>query len=137
MLRKDSKIELLRHVQLFAGCTKKELSEIAQIADEVDLPADTAFIVQGEPGRQLFVVIEGSVQVARDGQVLAARGGTEVYGEISLLSGSAATATVTTTAPSRALVIAPREFKALLAHTPSIQLRVLQAVSERLAPHVI
>lgn len=137
MLRKDSKIELLRHVALFSGCTKKELGEIAQISDEIDLTEGTAFITQGEGGKQLFVVIEGSVEVVRDGDVLPTRGGTEVYGEISLLSGSPATATVTATSPVRALVIAPREFSALLGHSPSIQLRVLQSVSERLAPHVI
>ncbi|MEO9174067.1 MAG: cyclic nucleotide-binding domain-containing protein [Gaiellales bacterium] len=137
MLRKGGKIELLKSVALFAGCSKKELSDIALIADELEFPAGTVLIVEGERGKQLFVLVEGSVDVAQGGKKIPTRGGTEVYGEISLLSGSPATATVTTTTPARALVIAPRDFKALLERAPSIQLRVLQSLSERLAPHVI
>jgi CRP-like cAMP-binding protein len=138
MLRKDAKMELLRHVTLFSGCSKRELGQIALIADEIDFPAGKTLIKQGDPGRQFFVVVEGEVDVSKDGKKLpAARGGSEFYGEIALVSGSPATATVTTTAPTRALVIAPPHFRALLDRSPSIQRRVLHSFSERLAPHLI
>ncbi len=137
MLR-NAKIELLRRVALFSGCSKRELGEIARIADEIDFPAGKDLIVQGEPGRQFFVVIDGTVEVVKDGEPLSVlRGGSEFYGEISLVSGSAATATVTTATPVRALVIAPQHFRALLDSSPAIQRRILHAFSERLAPHVI
>jgi CRP-like cAMP-binding protein len=137
MLRKDAKIELLRHVTLFAGCSKRELAEIARITDEIDFKAGKTLITQGQPGRQFFVIIEGAVAVVRDGEALPRRGGSEFYGEISLVSGVPATATVTTTEPTRALVISPRHFAALLDRSPSIHRRVLHSFSERLAPHVI
>ncbi|MDP9259611.1 MAG: cyclic nucleotide-binding domain-containing protein [Actinomycetota bacterium] len=137
MLRKDAKIELLRHVTLFSGCSKKELGQIALIADEMDFPADKTLIRQGDPGRQFFVVVEGEVKVTKNGKKLPSRGGSEFYGEISLVSRSSATATVTTVAPTRALVIAPQHFRALLDRSPSIQRRVLHSFSERLAPHLI
>ena len=41
MLRKDGKIELMRQVQLFSHCSKKQLAEIATITTMVDLPAGT------------------------------------------------------------------------------------------------
>jgi len=137
MLRKDAKIELLRHVTLFAGCSKKELGQIALIADEIDFPAGKTLIRQGDPGRQFFVVVEGEVNVTKNGKKLPSRGGSEFYGEISLVSGSPATATVTTVGATRALVIAPQHFRALLDRSPSIQRRVLHSFSERLAPHLI
>ena len=137
MLR-NAKIDLLQRVILFSGCSKRELGEIARIADEIDFPAGKTLIVQGEPGRQFFIVVEGAVAVTRDGKSLPVeRGGSEFYGEISLVSGSPATATVATTTPVRALVIAPQHFRALLDRQPSIQRRVLHSFSERLAPHVI
>ena len=137
MLR-NVKIDLLREVALFAGCSKRELGEIARIADEIDFPEGKTLITQGEPGKQCFVVIEGSVEVVKDGAKLPElRGGSEIFGEIALLSGGPSTATVTTTSPVRALVIGPQQFQALLERWPSIQRRVLHAMSERLAPHVI
>jgi CRP-like cAMP-binding protein len=137
MLRKDAKIELLRHVTLFAGCSKRELAEIARIADEIDFKSGKRLIAQGEAGRQFYVIVEGAVEVVRDGKRLPARGGSEFFGEISLVSGVPATATVTTTEPTRALVIAQRHFRALLDRSPSIQRRVLYSFSERLAPHIV
>jgi CRP-like cAMP-binding protein len=137
MLR-NAKIDLLRKVHLFSGCSKRELNEIAQIADEIDFAAGKTLITQGQPGKQFFIVLEGAVDVVRDGEKLPEfRGGSEFFGEISLVSGSPATATVTTATPVRALVITPRHFQALLGQSPAIQRRVLTSFSERLAPHVI
>jgi CRP-like cAMP-binding protein len=137
MLR-NVKIDLLREVALFNGCSKRELGEIARIADEIDFPEGKTLIRQGEPGKQCFVLIEGSVDVVKDGKKLPEhRGGSEIFGEIALLSGGPCTATVTTSTPVRALVIGPQQFQSVLERWPSIQRRVLHAMSERLAPHVI
>jgi CRP/FNR family transcriptional regulator, cyclic AMP receptor protein len=137
MLR-NVKIDLLRKVALFKGCSKRELGEIARIADEIDFPEGKTLITQGDPGKQCFVLIEGSVDVVKDGKKLPElRGGAEIFGEIALLSGGPSTATVTTKTPVRALVIGPQQFQSLLERWPSIQRRVLHAMSERLAPHVI
>jgi CRP-like cAMP-binding protein len=137
MLR-NAKIDLLRRVTLFSGCSKRELGEIARITDEIDFPAGKVLIRQGDPGRQFFIVVDGSVVVMRDGKKLPEqRGGSEFFGEISLVSASPTTATVETTTPVRALVITPRDFKALLEHQPAIQRRVLHSFSERLAPYVL
>ena len=87
MLR-NVKIDLLRQVALFKGCSKRELGEIARIADEIDFPEGKTLITQGEPGKQCFVLIEGSVDVVKGGKkVPEMRGGSEIFGEIALLSG--------------------------------------------------
>ena len=75
-------------------------------------PAGKTLITQGEPGKQCFVLIEGSVDVVKDGKkVPEMRGGSEIFGEIALLSGGPSTATVTTATPVRALVIGPQQFQ--------------------------
>ena len=137
MLRKDTKIELLKRVPLFAGCSKAQLGQIARIADEIDLPAGKVLIREGETGRQFYVVVEGSVSVTRDGRKLPVRGGREFFGEIALLADSPTTATVTATSDIRALVIMRHSFRALLGASPEIQMKVLRALAERLAPETV
>ena len=58
-LRKDAKLELLRQVPLFAGCSKKELGEISTLADELSLPAGSKLIEEGRQGHEFFVLVEG------------------------------------------------------------------------------
>jgi len=133
VLRKNTKIELLKRVPLFAGCSKAQLGQIATIADEIDLPEGKVMIRQGESGRQFYVVVEGSVSVTRNGRKLPVRGGSEFFGEIALLADSPTTATVTTTSATHALVITKSSFRGLMAASPEIQLKVLRALAERLA----
>jgi CRP-like cAMP-binding protein len=132
-LRRDQKVELIRGVPLFSRCSKKELAEIAHIADEIDLPAGKDFIRQGERGREFFVVLEGDVAVTRDGKTIQNRGAGDFFGEIALVSKVPRTATVTAKTPVRALVITDRDFRTLLDHSPDIQVKVLEALAERLA----
>lgn len=133
LLHKNTKVEFLKRVPLFAGCSKKEFGEIAMITDEITVPEGTVLITEGQRGRQFFVVFEGSVDVSREGTRLAVTGGSEIFGEIALLSDSPTTATVTTTSQVRALVITDRAFRRLLEQSPGIQLKVMTAMAQRLA----
>jgi CRP-like cAMP-binding protein len=133
-LRKDAKLDLLSNVPLFSECSKKELKEIALIADELDLPSGTVLIREGERGREFFVLVEGSLSVSKNGRRVTALGDGTWVGEMALLSDTPRNATVTATSPVRVLVITDRAFQALVKRSPTIALKVLASVSERLRP---
>lgn len=137
MLRKNAKIELLKRVPLFSGCTKSQLAEIAMIADEIDIAAGKTMIREGERGRQFFVVVDGSVKVSKNGRAFKGRGGSEVFGEISLLTNVPTTATVTAATPVHALVVADHRFRELIEKSPGIQAKILASLAERLAPDTV
>jgi CRP-like cAMP-binding protein len=137
VLRKSTKIELLRGVPLFSACSKKQLGEIAEIARQVDLPRGTVLIREGEPGSQFYVILDGTVEVEQNGRKLPKRGDDSFFGEISLLMRYPTTATVTATSSVHALAIAPAGFRRLLNEYPGIQSRVLLALAQRLAPQTL
>ena len=134
MLRRNEKVELIKKVPLFAGCSKGELEEIAHIADEIDLKEGKEMTQQGSRGREFFVLLEGEADVTKDGKNINKLGAGDFFGEIALVSDSPRTATVTATSPVRALVITDRSFRRLLDEQPEIQRKVLMALAERLAP---
>lgn len=134
MLRRNEKVELIKKVPLFAGCSKGELEKIAQIADEIDLNEGKEMTREGSRGREFFVLLEGDADVTKDGRSINKLGAGDFFGEIALVSDSPRTATVTATSPVRALVITDRSFKRLLDESPEIQRKVLVALAERLAP---
>jgi CRP-like cAMP-binding protein len=134
MLHKNKKIELIRQAPLFSKCSKKELEEVAAVADEIDLREGKELTVEGAPGREFFVVIEGTAEVRRNGRKVNEMRDGDFFGEIALISGAPRTATVTATSPVRALVVTDRDFRALLKRQPEMQLKVLEALAERLPP---
>jgi CRP-like cAMP-binding protein len=134
LLRKDAKAELLGRIPLFARCSKRELAEVAGVADELRVPEGRTLTTEGKHDRDLVVIVEGAAEVRRGGRTIATLGGGDFLGEIALVTARPRTATVTTTAPSRLLVITERDFSDLMRRVPSITLKVLETVSARLPP---
>jgi CRP-like cAMP-binding protein len=127
----NSKVDLLAKVPLFAGLSKRDLQRVARIADEIDLREGKQLISEGYSGREFFVLLDGSAEVRRKGRKVNTMSPGDFFGEIALLSDRLTTATVTTTQPSRALVITRASFKSLLRDEPRVQLKVLQALADR------
>jgi CRP/FNR family transcriptional regulator, cyclic AMP receptor protein len=132
-LRRDAKVELLKRTPLFSGCTKSELRQLARTADELDLREGTVLTREGRPGREFFVLIEGTAEVTKNGKKIAELGPGDWLGEIALITDSPRTATVTATSPVDVLVITDRRFRSVVETMPSIALKVLARVGERLA----
>jgi len=132
MLRKDGKIELLKHVPLFSHCTKKQLAEIANLADLVVLPARTVLIREGASGSEFMVIVEGAAEVRRKGRRIKTLGAGDFAGELALITRAPRNATVTTTQDSSLLVVTERQFWDLLERAPDMQTSVIKAMGERL-----
>lgn len=127
------KIELLAAVPLFSNCSKRDLTAIAKLAHEIELPAEHTLIRENaRVAYSFFVLIEGEADVRRDGSLVATLGPGDFFGELALILRRPRTATVTLTAPSRLLSISAHNFHPLLMSSPAIQFKLLEAVAERL-----
>jgi CRP-like cAMP-binding protein len=131
VLQKNKKIQLLMRVPLFERCSKKELAEIASLADEIELPAGRKLTAEGARGKEFVVIVQGAAEVRRKGRKVNNLRAGDFLGEIALITGEPRTATVTTTKPSRVLVITAQSFRMLLRDVPSLQLKLLEALAER------
>jgi CRP-like cAMP-binding protein len=131
-LRSDAKAKMLAGVPLFAGLSKKQLSQVASIADELDFKAGKQLIREGGAGREFFILLEGSAEVTRGGKKLATRTAGDFFGEVALVCDRPRVATVTTLEPSVALVVTESNFRKLVKQSPDLALKVMQAVGERL-----
>ena len=132
MLRKNAKIELLKRVPLFERCSRRELGQIAMLADELDLPKARDLTREGASGFEFIILVEGEADVVRGVRVVNELGPGDFVGEIALVSGKPRTATVKTRGPARVLVITASGFRTLMHDVPSIKDKVLAAVTARI-----
>jgi CRP-like cAMP-binding protein len=133
----NQKIDLIRKVPLFARCSRAELKEIAMLADEIDLREGKEMTREGAPGREFFVLLEGTAEVKKNSRKVNTLGPGDFFGEIALVSREPRTATVIATSPVRALVITDWSFRQLLDDAPRVKTKVMEAMAERLAPETL
>ena len=133
-----TKLDLLKSVPLFAGCSEAELREISAISDEIDFQQVKRLNVERQEAvSEFFVIVEGQATVTREGQEIATLGPGDWAGEIALISDTPRTASVTAATPIVVLVITRGAFAALLRDTPTIAQKVLASVGARLAADAV
>src|SRR5512144_2521493 len=99
-------------------------------------PRGTVLFREGDPGREMFVVQAGRVQIAkRVGSVemlLATLGQGEFFGEMSILNNKPRSATATVSEEAQLLVIDPKTFDAMIRGNAEIAIRMIKKLADRL-----
>lgn len=109
-----SRLVALRRLSFLTTLSDAELRHVDALTCEVDVEPGTAFIKQGQIGREAFVVTAGEADVAIDGVSVARIGPGEVLGEMALLADAPRSATVTALTPMRVLVMDRGQFADLV-----------------------
>lgn len=127
------RIEQLRAIPLFSGCSDRELGTIDGLVDDYEVGAGAVLAKQGTPARQAFVIVAGEASVEIDGTTIATLRAGDSFGEMALLSRPVGlrSATVTATTDLQLLVIEPRSFSALMEVVP-VAKKLLGELSDRL-----
>jgi CRP/FNR family transcriptional regulator, cyclic AMP receptor protein len=131
LFSQDTKVTALKRAPLFDGLTRKELTELARVSEDLDIPVGKALCTEGEIGHEFFVIVDGKVEVTRNGRKVASRGSGEFVGEIALLEQTPRTATVTAKTPLRLFVLTSSSFKTLIDDNPSVERKVLRTLARR------
>jgi CRP/FNR family transcriptional regulator, cyclic AMP receptor protein len=131
---RDEYLQQLAAVPLFSKCTKQQLQEIARVADEVTVTPGTVLTRQGDVAFELFVILEGTASVVRDGQLRATVGRGGFVGELAVIAHTPRTATVTADTELNLLVLTATGLSQLLDDIPGLAKHLLFEVATRLAP---
>ena len=108
---------------------------IEKCIDEYD--ASEVVFEEGSTGRELFVVLDGKIDIVRssgaDRAVLVTLGKGEFFGEMAVIDGSARSATaIAAVSGTRVMRINHARFVYLVSQQPAFALMIMDALSKRL-----
>jgi CRP-like cAMP-binding protein len=133
-LRNDGEAALIGRLQTvpwFTACTDEQLAEVARLAERLHIDEGEVILREGRLGRELFVILEGSVVVTRAGRVVNEHGTGDYFGELAAIEGEPRSATVTATADLDVLIVGPREFDAMM-DIPGVRNALLVGMARRI-----
>jgi CRP-like cAMP-binding protein len=125
------KLEVLRGVPLFADLDERDLQAVAVLAREQTHKAGEILMLEGEPGEEFYVIVDGTIRIERDGRAIRSMTTGGFLGEIALFERRPRTATATAVSDVTLLVLHQHEFDRLLETLPAVSRRVRAAMDRR------
>lgn len=96
------------------------------------LPAGQVLFREGDVGVDLYVLLDGIIDITVAGTIVEAAGAGALVGEMALVDDQRRSATVITRTPCRVFVLSKADFDNLVHERPSFARYVLKIVVERL-----
>ena len=138
MLVGQEKEALIRRAPLFESLSDGEIQFLAEIMHEVQVPANTLLLREGEPGDRFYIITRGELEVIKalgtpDERLLNRRRAGDFIGEMALLDPDGLrTASIRTATPVELLEMDRANFNALLERRPVLAYEMVRVLSLRL-----
>ena len=94
--------------------------------------AGETIFTEGTTGREMYVVLEGSVEIRVGNKTLDVTGPGGVFGEMALIDSNARSATAIAKDDCTLASVDERQFLRMVERTPTFTLNVMQALAGRL-----
>ncbi len=133
---------ILRRVALFHSFGEEALVQLESRVELEEFPTGAVIVREGDAGASLFIVVTGLLDVAKQpqGAAVPRKVGRlepgDVFGEMSLLTGAARSATITAATPTTLLEISKQQLEPILTNHPETIAELSQLEAERLAANV-
>jgi CRP-like cAMP-binding protein len=94
--------------------------------------AGEAVFREYDMGAEMYVVLEGEVEISIGSKVVETLGPGEPFGEMALIDQTARTASAIAKTPCKLAVIPERRFLFMVAQTPHFALQIMKVMADRL-----
>ncbi len=136
-VRVRERMSRLQGLDLFGFMTEAELYEAARIVSERWVDAGTVLAREGERGRHLFVLVDGTVEVlkhvaGKEDRLLHVAGPGEALGELTLLADMPRSASLRAATDAVVLVLREDAFHEWLRRHPDLSRRMMQRLAEKI-----
>ncbi len=126
------KMLFFKGVGIFAELSGEELRRVAEISEDVSLPAGRTIFRRGDPGDAMYLILDGVVEIIVDSRTVAELGAGECFGEMALLDAEPRSADARSGTDVELLKIRGEDFDDLLDRKHEIAKGILRVLTARL-----
>ncbi len=126
------RVVFLKAVGIFSEIPEDVLAAVAAVATEAACKAGEPIFAKGDLGRDLYVIVKGSVRIHDGERLIAVLGESEVFGEMAVLESRPRSLSATVEDAALLLVLGREQFWELMNEYPSITRGIVSLLCRRL-----
>lgn len=131
---RDTYAMLARRMELFRGVEPEHVAKIFSQGITREFAANETIFAQGDDTHEVFVILNGSVEIANEGKILATLERGDMFGEMALVSDAPRSATARALSNTSVLMLHLNTIQTLVRPKVAIQLllNIIATLSQRL-----
>jgi len=125
-------IAFLKNTPIFANTSEKSLESMIQSAVERTVSPGDKLVQEGQGGVGFYLILDGKVEVIKEGEKLAELETGNFFGELGVIDGRPRTADVVAITETKCWILSQWAMKSVIANHPEVALSMLEELVRRL-----
>lgn len=125
-------LQCLKDIDLFSSFAEKDLQNFAENLTTVELQPGEVLFVEGDPGQDMFILMEGTLKIVKNGRTITVTEAVDYVGEMALIEEKPRSATVEAIDHCLLLKITYNDFEGLFARQPATLVSLLKSLSRKI-----
>ena len=126
------KVITLKSSELFGDISEHLLLKIAEALEVIELPERSQLIVKGKIGHDMYILVDGQLEVTDESKLLATLENGAIVGELSIISPIKRTTDVYASKHSVLYKLSREDFLELLHYHKSVSINVMKVLVQRI-----
>jgi CRP-like cAMP-binding protein len=122
---------VLHNIPLFRDLDGSDLEQVAKMSYGVTHEPGGMIIQEGDVGSEMFLLVDGTARVERNGQVIGEVGRNSVIGEMALIDTHRRSASIIAVTECELLAVPYDKFWTFVDRVPAVQRKLLLTLSRR------
>ncbi len=132
MLTRVERVLALKNIELFHGIPGEVLADIATLLEEETFEKGQYIVNEGDLGKELFMIVQGEVEVVAGGNVVAVMKKGEGFGEMALIDSQPRSADIIAKDDVLVLKMESDDFLEILKQREEVALGVIKVLTGRI-----
>jgi signal transduction histidine kinase len=126
-----SAVKVLKEFSVLASLEESEIEKLCESSDFIYLNGGELLFKEGDPGKAMYIVLDGLLEVYTKNKIIAERGPYSMIGEMALINSQPRSANIKASIPTSLLEISKENFNDFIAPHPHVILEIMKTLSER------
>jgi serine/threonine protein kinase len=131
-MNKSDRLSFLKAVPFFSSISIQMLSTINEQLQEINLESGETLFSEGDHGDAVYFIINGEMNIVKEGIIVLSRIGGELVGEMALIGDRPRSATVTAATKATLLRWGGKAFQLTIRNQIAITTGILQSINAKL-----